>query len=94
MVNPIVSVVMSVLNGERFLREAVESILEQSFGDFEFIIIDDGSTDSSPSMLDSYERNDPASASLPTRKTGVLIESLNRGCQARTRQVHRANGCR
>ena len=48
------SVVMSVYNGEATLREAVASVLEQTFGDFEFIIIDDGSTDATPGILDSF----------------------------------------
>ena len=51
---PIVSVVMSVFNGERYLREAMDSILQQAFTRFEFIVIDDGSTDSSRAILDSY----------------------------------------
>jgi len=45
---------MSVFNGERYLREAIDSILQQTFVDFEFIIIDDGSTDSSASIMSSY----------------------------------------
>ena len=49
-----VSVVMSVYNGQRFLREAVDSILAQSFTDFEFIIVDDGSRDGSRQILDGY----------------------------------------
>jgi cellulose synthase/poly-beta-1,6-N-acetylglucosamine synthase-like glycosyltransferase len=73
-----VSVVMSVLNGERFLPEAVESILEQSFRDFEFIVINDGSTDGSGSMLDSYRRSDPRVRVYHQENRG-LIESLNRG---------------
>jgi glycosyltransferase involved in cell wall biosynthesis len=51
---PRVSVVMSVYNGERFLREAVESILNQTFTDFEFIIVDDASTDETPKILESF----------------------------------------
>ena len=43
--SPEISVVMSVLNTEKYLTEAIESILQQTFTDFEFIIIDDGSTD-------------------------------------------------
>ena len=50
---------MSVYNGERYLRPAVESILAQTFADFEFVIIDDGSTDASPSILRQYADRDP-----------------------------------
>ena len=74
-----VSVVMSVFNGERFLREAVESILNQSFREFEFVIIDDGSTDGTASMLHSYARSDPGVRVYHQENRG-LIESLNRGC--------------
>jgi glycosyltransferase involved in cell wall biosynthesis len=55
---PTVSVVMSVYNGERFLSEAVQSILGQSFSDFEFVIVDDGSTDKSSEILAQYMRRD------------------------------------
>lgn len=51
---PTVSVLMSVYNGERYLAEAVESILNQSFTDFEFIIINDGSTDRTSEILCQY----------------------------------------
>jgi hypothetical protein len=76
---PNVSIVMSVFNGERFLCEAVESILGQSLSDFEFIIIDDGSTDRSGSILKAYEARDPRIRIYPQENRG-LIESLNRGC--------------
>jgi glycosyltransferase involved in cell wall biosynthesis len=79
MSTPIVSVVMSVYKGERFLRESVESILDQGFCNFEFIIIDDGSTDSSASLLDSYQRNDPRVRVYHQENRG-LVESLNCGC--------------
>jgi cellulose synthase/poly-beta-1,6-N-acetylglucosamine synthase-like glycosyltransferase len=76
---PSVSVVMSVFNGERFLREAVESILNQSFCDFEFIIINDGSTDDSGSILDWYQRSDHRIRTYHQENRG-LVQSLNRGC--------------
>jgi glycosyltransferase involved in cell wall biosynthesis len=79
MSSPIVSVVMSVLNGERFVCEAVESILNQSFREFEFIVINDGSTDSTGATLDSYQRKDPRLRVVHQENRG-LVESLNRGC--------------
>lgn len=79
MATPTVSVVMSVFNGERFLREAVGSILNQSFSDFEFIIVDDGSTDESGRLLKSYQ-NEDARVKVCHREHAGLIESLNYGC--------------
>lgn len=72
-----VSVVMSVYNGERHLREAVESILSQSFTDFEFIIVDDGSTDGTWDILSGY--NDPRIVLLRNEQNIGLTRSLNRG---------------
>ncbi len=55
---PLVSVVMSVHNGGKYLGKAVDSILSQSFQDFEFIIINDGSTDNTAAILDRYRPSD------------------------------------
>ncbi len=52
--NPTISVIMSALNASRFIREAIDSILQQSYKDFEFIIINDGSTDSTEEIIKSY----------------------------------------
>lgn len=79
MSTPLVSVVMSVYNGERFLRESAESILNQSFRDFEFIIIDNGSTDGSGQILDSYQNSDARVAVYHQENRG-LVDALNRGC--------------
>lgn len=55
---PTVSVIMSVYNGERFVAEAIESILAQTLTDFEFIIVDDASQDNSAQIIRSYEKRD------------------------------------
>ena len=49
-----ITVLMSVYNGERYLREAIESILNQTYKDFEFVIYDDSSTDNTPEIIESY----------------------------------------
>lgn len=54
MKQPALTVVMPVYNGEKYLREAIDSTLNQTFTDFEFIIINDGSTDSSIKIIKSY----------------------------------------
>ena len=67
---------MSVYNGERFLAPAIESILGQSFGDFEFLILDDGSSDATASILRSYARAD-ARVKPTIRDNRGLVASLN-----------------
>ncbi|MVD67221.1 glycosyltransferase, partial [Vibrio cholerae] len=58
MSSPKISVVMSVYNGEKYLGEAIDSILKQTFSDFEFIIINDGSTDKTLEIIKSYMKKD------------------------------------
>lgn len=77
MKRPSVSVIMSVYNGERFMAAAIESILNQTFTDFEFLITDDGSTDATPSILDEYARKDARVKVIRQKNTG-LTETLNR----------------
>jgi len=77
--NPRVSVAMTVYNGERFLAEAIDSILNQSFGDFELIVIDDGSTDSSGEIAEAYRTRDSRLYVYHQENRG-LVESLNRAC--------------
>ena len=54
-IKPKISVLMPVYNAEKFLHEAIDSILNQTFGDFEFIIINDASTDNSKQLILSYQ---------------------------------------
>lgn len=74
---PIVTVLMPVYNGERYLREAIESILLQTFRDFEFLIIDDGSTDSSVDVIRSY--NDGRIKFIENKRNTGLPFTLNKG---------------
>ena len=76
--SPVISVVMSVFNGARFLDEAVASIRRQSYRDFEFIIIDDGSTDATPEILSRHAVAD-ARLRVVRQENRGLIGSLNRG---------------
>jgi len=78
MASALVSVVMSVYNGERYLREAIDSILNQTFESFEFIIIDDGSSDSSAKIINSY--NDPRICFVRQQNMG-LAAALNKGIE-------------
>lgn len=73
---PRISVVMSVYNGERWLREAVDSVLGQTLGDFELLVIDDGSTDTTARILDGYR--DPRVRVIHQPRAGLTV-SLNRG---------------
>jgi glycosyltransferase involved in cell wall biosynthesis len=75
--SPKVTVLMPVYNGERFLREAVESILNQTFGDFEFLIIDDGSLDRSAEIIRGYD--DPRIRLIRNETNLGIVASLNRG---------------
>jgi glycosyltransferase involved in cell wall biosynthesis len=68
---------MSVYNGAPYLRESVDSILAQTFRDFEFLIINDGSTDDSRIILESYD--DPRIRILHNAENIGLTRSLNRG---------------
>lgn len=79
---PRVSVVMSVYNGETYLGEAIQSILDQTFTDFEFIIIDDGSQDKSPAILRDYARRDERIRLLENPHNLGLSASLNKGIRA------------
>lgn len=55
MSKPIVSVIMPAYNHEKFVGDAIESVLHQSFEDFEFIIINDGSTDRTAEIINEYK---------------------------------------
>ena len=75
---PKVTTLMSVYNAERYLSQAVESILSQTVEDFEFLIINDGSTDKSLSILKFYAKKDKRIHLVDQENIG-LVRSLNKG---------------
>lgn len=88
MSSPAISVLMAVYNGERHLPAAVESILGQTFDDFELVVVDDASTDRSRAIVESY--GDPRVRVLVNTENLGLTCSLNRGlAECRGRYVAR-----
>jgi len=73
---------MPVYNGEKYLAEAIESILTQTYDNFEFLIVDDGSTDKSLEIINSYSNKDPRIRVLRNPRNLSIAVSLNRGIDA------------
>ncbi len=74
---PRVSVLVAVSNGERYLRPALDSILRQTVADFELVVVDDGSTDSTPAVLSALD--DPRLRVIRNEAQRGLAGALNRG---------------
>lgn len=74
---PMISVLLPVYNGEKYLREAIDSILNQTYRDFEFLIINDGSTDKSVEIIQKY--NDSRIKLIHNKENMGLIYTLNKG---------------
>ena len=77
---PKVSVVMPAYNAEKYIGEAIESILNQTYTDFEFIIINDGSTDRTKEIILEYD--DPRIVLLENEKNSGIVVTLNKGLDA------------
>ncbi|MCK9540878.1 MAG: glycosyltransferase [Novosphingobium sp.] len=76
MTTPAISVAMSVYNGERFLDEAIGSVLAQTFTDFEFLILDDGSTDRTAQIIRDHAAADSRIVPIIRENRGLIV-SLN-----------------
>ena len=74
--SPLITVVLPVYNGEKYLSEAIDSILTQTFADFELITINDGSTDDSLQILRKYEQRDSRIRVIARENRG-LATTLN-----------------
>lgn len=78
---PRVSVLMSAYNSEKYIAAAIESILTQTFTDFEFVIINDGSTDRTPEIVAEYAARDKRIKFIDNKKNAGLIAALNQGLE-------------
>ena len=76
--NPLVSVVMPVYNAQKYLNKAIDSILAQTYKDFEFIIINDGSTDNSLQIIKKYQKKDKRII-VKNKKNKGIVAALNDG---------------
>jgi glycosyltransferase EpsE len=88
-VNPRVSVVTTVYNGEPYPDRAIPGILEQTFQDFEWIIVDDGSTDGTPQLLQDVARRDPRVRVFSPGRLGITGAANFGVSQARGEYVAR-----
>lgn len=75
---PTVSVILPVYNAAQFLPSALESVLQQTYRDFELLVIDDGSTDESGNVINGYSAKDRRIRALRHSNVGIT-ETLNRG---------------
>lgn len=85
---PRISVVLPVHNGAVYLDEAIRSILGQTFGDFELICVDDGSTDHTPAILQRHARADGRVRIITNRPNKGLPGALNTGFAAARGRLH------
>ena len=83
-----VSIILPVHDGAPFLSAAIESILDQSFADFELICVDDGSTDQSPDILAHFASRDPRVRIITLHPNVGLPAALNRGFAVAQGQYH------
>ena len=78
MSKPFVSVLMPVYNEQRFISEALDSVLNQTYQNFELVVIDDGSTDGTPEILNQYTKLDSRINVYPQPNSGI-VSALNKG---------------
>ena len=79
MADPKLTVLTTVFNGERYLDEAIKSILAQDFTDYEYLIVDDGSTDNTPQILRRWAERDPRIVVERIAQNAGIARALNRG---------------
>ncbi len=76
---PLISVLMPAYNAEKYIGQAIESILKQTFKDFKFIILDDASTDNTWNIIQKYAKKDKRIITLKNKKNLKICKTLNKG---------------
>ena len=77
--NDLISIVLPVYNGERFLRESIDSVLAQTYTNWELLIVDDCSTDNTAAIVHEYVQKDSRVQYYKNEKNLRLPRNLNRG---------------
>jgi GT2 family glycosyltransferase len=89
-VTPAVTVLVPVFNRERFVDDAIRSVIEQDFADFELLLVDDGSSDRTPAVLETWRRRDGRVVVVTSPTNRGIPDALNLGlAHARGRYVAR-----
>jgi hypothetical protein len=76
---PRVTILMPVFNRERFVNEAIESVVRQDFADFELLVVDDGSTDRTPDILKAWSNREPRIVVIRSERNQGIPAALNLG---------------
>lgn len=88
--NPAITVLIPVFNREQFVDEAIRSVIEQDFDDFELLLVDDGSTDRTPAVLEMWQKRDPRVVVVTAPTNQGIPDALNLGlAHARGKYVAR-----
>lgn len=85
---PEISIIVPVYNVEKYLEQCIDSILAQTFEDFELILVDDGSPDKCPEICDEYARKDGRIRVIHKQNGGRCVFCKKRRYEARLRRVH------
>jgi glycosyltransferase involved in cell wall biosynthesis len=76
---PPISILMPVYNSQKYLKESIDSMLNQSYTNFEFIIVNDGSTDNSVNIIEKYQKQDSRIVLINRKENLGIVHSLNEG---------------
>ena len=84
---PAVSIIMPAFNRERYLAESIESVLNQTFSDWELIVVDDGSSDSTPAIIERYRLRFPERVKPISQANSGVAAARNTGIKASTGEL-------